>query len=98
MAVPFRKVSKTRKRMRRSHNAMEIPGMTKCPKCGEKYYATIDDHVNPSLYVAMHGKQPSSMLDREGKKRSIEIKDKLFELLKEFPSNNCITDVDPINA
>ena len=24
-AVPFRKVSKTRKRMRRSHNAMEIP-------------------------------------------------------------------------
>ena len=33
-AVPFRKVSKTRKRMRRSHNAMEIPGMTKCPKCG----------------------------------------------------------------
>ncbi len=34
-AVPFRKVSKTRKRMRRSHNAMEIPGMTKCPTCGE---------------------------------------------------------------
>ena len=33
-AVPFRKVSKTRKRMRRSHNAMEVPGMTKCPKCG----------------------------------------------------------------
>ena len=30
-AVPFRKVSKTRKRMRRSHNAMELPGMTKCP-------------------------------------------------------------------
>jgi large subunit ribosomal protein L32 len=21
--------------MRRSHNAMEIPGMTKCPSCGE---------------------------------------------------------------
>ena len=34
-AVPFRKVSKTRKRMRRSHNAMELPGMTKCPSCGE---------------------------------------------------------------
>ena len=29
------KVSKTRKRMRRSHNAMEIPGMAKCPSCGE---------------------------------------------------------------
>jgi len=49
-------------------------GEFECPKCGEKYYATIDDHINPSLYVAMHGKQPSSMLDREGKKRSIEIK------------------------
>ena len=34
-AVPFRKVSKTRKRQRRSHNAMEVPGMTKCPSCGE---------------------------------------------------------------
>ena len=34
-AVPFRKVSKTRKRMRRAHNAMEIPGMIKCPSCGE---------------------------------------------------------------
>ena len=34
-AVPFRKVSKTRKRMRRSHNAMELPGVAKCPSCGE---------------------------------------------------------------
>ena len=34
-AVPFRKVSKTRKRMRRSHNAMEIPAVSKCPSCGE---------------------------------------------------------------
>ena len=34
MAVPFRKVSKTRKRMRRSHNALEVVGTTKCPECG----------------------------------------------------------------
>lgn len=34
-AVPFRKVSKTRKRMRRAHNAMEMPGVTKCKTCGE---------------------------------------------------------------
>lgn len=34
-AVPFRKVSKTRKRMRRAHNAMELPGVTKCTNCGE---------------------------------------------------------------
>lgn len=35
MAVPFRKVSKTRKRMRRSHNALEAVDTTKCPNCGE---------------------------------------------------------------
>ena len=34
-AVPFRKVSKTRKRMKRSHNALDLPGMIKCPTCGE---------------------------------------------------------------
>ena len=45
-----------------------------CPNCKEKYYATIDDHQNPSLYVTKYGEQPSSMLDLEGKKRRIEIK------------------------
>ena len=34
-AVPFRKVSKTRKRMRRTHYKIEVPGMTVCPNCGE---------------------------------------------------------------
>lgn len=34
MAVPFRKVSKTRKRMRRSHNALEAVGTTTCKDCG----------------------------------------------------------------
>ena len=34
MAVPFRKVSKTRKRMRRAHNALEEVQTTKCPECG----------------------------------------------------------------
>ena len=35
MAVPFRKVSKTRKRMRRSHNALDVVVTVKCPNCGE---------------------------------------------------------------
>ena len=35
MALPARKVSKTRKRMRRSHNALTAVGTTKCPNCGE---------------------------------------------------------------
>ncbi|WNF35566.1 50S ribosomal protein L32 [Bacillaceae bacterium IKA-2] len=35
MAVPFRRTSKTKKNMRRSHLSLEVPGMTKCPECGE---------------------------------------------------------------
>ena len=34
MAVPARKVSKTRKRMRRAHNALVQKGTTKCQTCG----------------------------------------------------------------
>ncbi len=34
-AVPFRKVSKTRKRTRQAHKAMCAPTLTKCPTCGE---------------------------------------------------------------
>ena len=49
-------------------------GEFECPNCTEKYYATIDDHINPSLYVTTNGKQSSSLLDDKGKKRSIEIK------------------------
>ncbi len=35
MAVAQHKVSKTRKRLRRSHNALEATVTTKCPQCGE---------------------------------------------------------------
>ncbi|MGM9970443.1 MAG: 50S ribosomal protein L32 [Anaeroplasma sp.] len=35
MAVPFRRVSKMKKRMRRSHLALNVPGMITCPSCGE---------------------------------------------------------------
>lgn len=34
-AVPFRKVSKTRKRTRQAHKALTAPTLTKCPTCGE---------------------------------------------------------------
>ena len=36
MAVPKRKVSKARRDKRRSNNwRLVLPGMVKCPKCGE---------------------------------------------------------------
>lgn len=35
MAVPFRKVSKTRGRMRRTHYKISANNTTTCPKCGE---------------------------------------------------------------
>ena len=40
MAVPFRRTSKTKKRMRRTHLKKEVGALTTCPKCG----ATIRPH------------------------------------------------------
>ena len=34
MAVPFRRTSKTKKRMRRTHLKKEVGAVTSCPKCG----------------------------------------------------------------
>ena len=35
MAVPARRTSKTRKRLRRTHYKLQVPGMPACPNCGE---------------------------------------------------------------
>lgn len=35
MAVPFRRVSKTAKRKRRTHFKLAAPTLVKCPNCGE---------------------------------------------------------------
>lgn len=35
MAVPQRRISKTRKRLRRTHFKLEISGLVTCPQCGE---------------------------------------------------------------
>ena len=35
MAVPKRKVSKARRDKRRANWKLSVPGMVKCPKCGE---------------------------------------------------------------
>ncbi len=35
MAVPKRRTSKTRKRTRRTHFKISVPGMIECPQCNE---------------------------------------------------------------
>lgn len=35
MAVPKKKVSKSRRDMRRSHHALKVTGSQECPNCGE---------------------------------------------------------------
>jgi len=35
MAVPFRRTSKMKKRLRRTHFKLQVPGMVECPNCGE---------------------------------------------------------------
>lgn len=35
MAVPKRRTSKAKKRMRRTHFKLEVPGMNSCSQCGE---------------------------------------------------------------
>lgn len=35
MAVPQHRTSKTRKRMRRGHIKLTMPGMVECPQCHE---------------------------------------------------------------
>lgn len=35
MAVAQNRTSKTRKRLRRTHYKLEVPGMITCPNCGE---------------------------------------------------------------
>ncbi|WP_167628687.1 50S ribosomal protein L32 [Listeria valentina] len=35
MAVPARRTSKTKKRKRRTHFKLQVPGMNECSNCGE---------------------------------------------------------------
>lgn len=35
MALPKRRISKTRKRKRRTHWKIDPPGLVECPKCSE---------------------------------------------------------------
>jgi large subunit ribosomal protein L32 len=45
MAVPQRRTSKTRRDKRRTHFKLSVPGMVKCPQCGDMMKS---HHVCPS--------------------------------------------------
>lgn len=44
MAVPQRRISKTRKRLRRTHFKLQVEGLVTCPNCGAMIKA---HHVCP---------------------------------------------------
>ncbi len=45
MALPKRKISKSRRDKRRTHQKIDGPDVTTCPECGE---ATLPHHACPS--------------------------------------------------
>ena len=80
MAVPARKVSKTRGRTRRAHMALNAKATTKCPKCGAiirshrackecGYYKKIDVlNANEEKTVKEEKKAPKKETKKEEKK------------------------------
>jgi large subunit ribosomal protein L32 len=61
MAVPFRRTSKTKKRMRRTHLKKELPGITTCPNCG----AAIKPHRACTVCGQYKGKEVIAVKDAE---------------------------------
>ena len=72
MAVPKRKISKARRDKRRnSHWKLDLPGMSKCPKCGEMKLAhrmcKACGYYNGREVVAVKEAQGSNRTKRMGK-------------------------------
>ena len=72
MAVPQRRISKTRKRMRRTHFKLEVEGLVTCPNCGEMIKA---HHVCPKCgYYAGKVRYLNGELVKEEKKEEAPAK------------------------
>ena len=65
MAVPFRRTSKTKKRMRRTHLKKEAPSITACPNCG----ASIAPHRACTKCGFYKGKQVLNFTKDETEKK-----------------------------
>ena len=72
MAVPQRRISKTRKRMRRTHFKLQVEGLVTCPNCGEMIKAR---HVCPKCgYYAGKAQYLDGKLVKEEKKEAAPAK------------------------
>lgn len=61
MAVPFRRTSKTKKRMRRTHLKKTVGALTTCPKCG----ATLRPHRACTKCGNYNGKEVIAVKEKE---------------------------------
>ena len=83
MAVPQRRISKTRKRLRRTHFKLSVSGLVTCPQCGAMIKA---HHVCPKCgYYAgkpvyLNGKlvkeEPKKAVKKAASKKSAKKEDK----------------------
>ena len=67
MAVPFRRTSKTAKRMRRTHFKLSVSGLVKCPNCG----ATIKAHNVCPKCGYYNGKD---VMTRQKEEKAVDVK------------------------
>ena len=61
MAVPFRRKSKTKKKMRRTHLKKTVGALTTCPKCG----ATLRPHRACTKCGNYNGKEVIKVTENE---------------------------------
>lgn len=77
MAVPFRRVSKTKKRMRRTHFKLSVSGLVTCPNCGEMI---VSHRICPKCgfydgkQVVSKGKQESKVEEKKDDKKALKAK------------------------
>ena len=66
MAVPFRRTSKTSKRMRRTHFKLSVTGLVTCANCG----ALVQSHKVCPKCGHYDGKEVVSVAKKEDKKEA----------------------------
>lgn len=94
MAVPARRTSKTRKRIRRSHLSLEVNGLVDCPNCGEKITAhTICKHCG-----YYNGKDILGLKDSTTKPTATKAEKKPAKPKKAEPKGKEVKDIKPKKA